>query len=212
MPAFMRAGRSPTPTSRSVPALRWLNTVLPADVRVFRAAPAPPGFDARFSALSRRYSYRVADGPVDPLRRRDTLAWNHPLDPAAMNTAAESLLGEHDFAAYCKRREGATTIRRLLALSWIRGDDGVLEATVEADAFCHSMVRALVGALLIVGEGRRPPPWPAQVLAAAVRDPAVTVVGPRGLCLERVSYPPDAELSARAAATRSIRVLTDGLS
>ncbi len=199
----------------AVPRLSWLNTVLPADVRVFAAAQAPAGFDARFSALSRRYSYRVADGPVDPLRRRDTLAWSRPLDADAMNEAAALLLGEHDFAAFCKRREGATTIRRLLALSWMRGGSNppeVLEATVEADAFCHSMVRALVGALLIVGEGRRPPSWPAQVLAAAVRDPAVTVVGPHGLCLERVELPPDAELSARAAATRTVRVRTDGLS
>jgi tRNA pseudouridine38-40 synthase len=194
----------------SVPPLRWLNTVLPADVRVFGAAPAPPGFDARFSALSRRYSYRVADAPVDPLRRRDTLAWAHTLDVDAMNEAAGLLLGEHDFAAFCKRREGATTIRRLLSLSWVRGADMVLEATVEADAFCHSMVRALVGALLAVGEGRRPAAWPGQVLAAAVRDPAVTVVPAHGLCLERVSYPPDSELQARAAATRRVRVLADG--
>jgi tRNA pseudouridine38-40 synthase len=194
----------------SVPSRRWLNAVLPADVRVFAVAEAPPGFDARFAALSRRYSYRVADAPVDPLRRRDTLAWAHDLDVDAMNDAAVLLLGEHDFAAYCKRREGATTIRRLLALSWVRGNDGVLEATVEADAFCHSMVRALVGALLAVGEGRRPVPWPGQVLASAVRDPAVTVVPPHGLCLERVSYPPDSELQARAAATRRIRVLADG--
>jgi tRNA pseudouridine38-40 synthase len=194
----------------AVPPLRWLNAVLPADVRVFGAGQAPPGFDARFSALSRRYSYRVADAPVDPLRRRDTLAWPKPLDVAAMNEAASQLLGEHDFAAFCKRREGATTIRRLLALSWARRTDGVLEATVEADAFCHSMVRALVGALLAVGEGRRPAPWPSQVLAATERDPAVTVVPPHGLCLERVQYPPDGELEARAAATRQVRVLTDG--
>ena len=125
-------------------------------MRIFGAAPASAGFDARFSALSRRYSYRVADTPVDPLRRRDTLAWPRPLDIAALNEAAGRLLGEHDFAAFCKRREGATTIRRLLSLSWARGADLVLEATVEADAFCHSMVRALVGALLAVGEGRRP--------------------------------------------------------
>jgi tRNA pseudouridine38-40 synthase len=194
----------------SVPPHRWLNAVLPADVRVFGVASAPAGFDARFSALSRRYSYRVADTPVDPLRRRDTVAWPRPLDIAALNEAAGRLLGEHDFAAFCKRREGATTIRRLLALSWARGADMVLEATVEADAFCHSMVRALVGALLAVGEGRRPATWPGQVLAAGVRDPAVTVVPAHGLCLERVNYPPDGELQARAAATRRVRVLADG--
>jgi tRNA pseudouridine38-40 synthase len=192
-----------------LPPVRWLNALLPADVRVFGVSAAPPGFDARFSALARRYSYRVADGPVDPLRRRDTLAWSHPLDADAMNAAAGLLLGEHDFAAYCKRREGATTIRRLLALGWTRGADGVLEATVEADAFCRSMVRALVGALLAVGDRRRPAEWPAHVMAAAVRHPAVTVVPPHGLCLERVSYPPDGELAARAAATRRVRELEE---
>jgi tRNA pseudouridine38-40 synthase len=191
----------------TVPSIRWLNASLPEDVRVHSAAVAATGFDARFSALSRRYSYRVSDGPVDPLRRRDTLAWSHPLDPAAMNAAAQLLTGEHDFAAYCKRREGATTIRRLITLSWSRTGDGVLEARVEADAFCHSMVRALVGALLTVGEGRRPQKWPAEVLAAAVRDSAVPVVPAHGLCLEEVRYPPEAELEARAAATRRVRVL-----
>ena len=190
----------------AVPSIRWLNAVLPEDVRVRAACEAAPGFDARFSALSRRYSYRVTDGPIDPLRRRDTLAWGHALDLAAMNAAAQLLTGEHDFAAYCKRREGATTIRRLIALTWTRATDGVLQARVEADAFCHSMVRALVGALLTVGEGRRPVPWPGEVLAAGVRDSAVPVVPAHGLCLEEVRYPPDAELAARAAATRRVRV------
>jgi tRNA pseudouridine38-40 synthase len=191
----------------SVPSIRWLNAVLPDDVRVHDVTAAAPGFDARFSALSRRYSYRVTDGPVDPLRRRDTLAWGHPLDPTVMNAAADLLTGEHDFAAYCKRREGATTIRRLIGLSWTQAADGVLEARVEADAFCHSMVRALVGALLTVGEGRRLPHWPREVLAAGVRDSAVPVVPAHGLCLEEVRYPPEAELAARATSTRRVRVL-----
>ncbi len=191
----------------SPPPIRWLNAVLPDDVRVRGVREAAPGFDARFSALSRRYSYRVTDEPADPLRRRDTLAWGHRLDVDAMNAAAQLLTGEHDFAAYCKRREGATTIRRLLALSWSRASDGVLEARVEADAFCHSMVRALVGALLTVGEGRRPVQWPGEVLATAVRDSAVPVVPAHGLCLEEVRYPPDAELASRASTTRHVRVL-----
>ena len=114
-------------------------------------------------------------------------------------------LGEHDFAAFCRRREGATTIRALRTLGWHRDDHGIAVATVVADAFCHNMVRALVGALLAVGEGRRPPGWPAAVLAAAVRDPAVRVVPPHGLCLEEVGYPPPEQLAARAAATRTVR-------
>jgi tRNA pseudouridine38-40 synthase len=189
----------------ALPPARWLNAVLPADVRVHAVTAAAPGFDARFSAMSRRYRYRVADGPVDPLRRHDTLAWHRMLDPAAMNAAAAPLRGEHDFAAYCKQREGATSIRRLLAVGWQRDAEGVLEATVEADAFCHSMVRALVGALLAVGEGRRDVGWPAQVLAAAVRDSGVLVVPAHGLCLEQVSYPPDDALAARAVLTRRVR-------
>ena len=199
-----------------VPAAAWtavrdplarLAAVLPADVRVHAVGPAPDGFDARFSALWRRYSYRVCDDPAraDPLRRHETLWSFRRLDLAVMNEAARSLVGEHDFGAFCRRREGATTIRALRVLDWRRDGEGLAVATVTADAFCHNMVRALVGALLAVGEGRRPPGWPAQVLAAAARDPAVRVVPPHGLCLEEVGYPPPAGLAARAAETRRIR-------
>jgi tRNA pseudouridine38-40 synthase len=190
--------------------LARLAAVLPADVRAHAAGPAPDGFDARFSALWRRYSYRVCDDPAraDPLRRHETLWSPRRLDLAAMNEAAASLVGEHDFAAYCRRREGATTVRTLRVLDWRRDGDGVAVATVVADAFCHNMVRALVGALLAVGEGRRPPGWPAGVLAVGVRDPAVRVVAPHGLCLEEVGYPPPPELAARAAETRRLRAIS----
>ncbi len=193
---------------------RALNGVLPPDVRVRAVTPAPEGFDARFSALSRCYVYRVTDAVPDPLRRNDTLAWPRRLDVDAMNAAAAGLLGEHDFAAYCRRREGATTIRRLLRLDWRRAEDtsddgsiapNVAEATVEADAFCHSMVRALVGAMLAVGEGRRPSGWPREVLLTAVRDPAVSVAPAHGLTLREVRYPVDDELAARAVTTRRVR-------
>ena len=187
-----------------------LAAVLPADVRVHAAGPAPDGFDARFSALWRRYSYRVCDDPAraDPLRRHETLWWPRRLDLAAMTEAAASLAGEHDFAAFCRRREGASTVRTLRVLDWRRDGDGVAVATVVADAFCHNMVRALVGALLAVGEGRRPPGWPAEVLAAGVRDPAVRVVAPHGLCLEEIGYPKPEELATRAAETRNRRTST----
>jgi tRNA pseudouridine38-40 synthase len=189
--------------------LARLAAVLPADARVHAVGPAPDKFDARFSALWRRYSYRVCDDPAraDPLRRHETLWSFRRLDVAAMNEAAQALVGEHDFAAFCRRREGATTVRALRVLDWRRDADGLAVATVVADAFCHNMVRALVGALLAVGEGRRPPGWPAGVLAAAVRDPAVRVVAPHGLCLEEVGYPPPAGLAARAAETRRLRVI-----
>jgi tRNA pseudouridine38-40 synthase len=189
--------------------VRRLNGVLPPDVRVRGATVAPEGFDARFSAVWRRYAYRVADRPeaVDPLTRGHVLAWPRRLDEDRMNEAAAALVGEHDFAAFCRRREGATTIRRLLELRWDRRPDGVLEATVRADAFCHHMVRALVGCMLAVGEGRREPGWAGEVLAAAVRDPAVTVVHPHGLTLEEVAYPADDELAAQAQAARVLRTL-----
>src|SRR6266581_1696143 len=188
-------------------AVRRLARLLPPDVRVHRLAPAPPGFDARFSAIWRRYAYRVCDDPSqgDPLVRHVTLWYRSPLDVAAMNEAARRLLGEHDFAAFCRRRDGASTVRSLLRLDGARPEPAVAEATVVADAFCHNMVRALVGALLKVGDGSRPPGWPAEVLAARVREPAVPVVGPHGLCLEAVGYPADAGLAARATAARNLR-------
>jgi len=185
--------------------VRSLNGVLPADIVVAAVSRAPAGFDARFSALGRRYSYRVADGWPDPLRRRDTLAYPHPLDLDAMNAAAETLLGEHDFAAFCRRREGATTVRSLLAFDWTRDDAGVAVARVEADAFCHSMVRSLVGALLAVGDGRRDVAWLRSLLAATRRESSVTVVAPHGLTLEEVRYPDDEQLASRADQTRRRR-------
>lgn len=189
--------------------VRRLSGVLPSNVRVFAAEPAPPGFDARFSASWRRYAYRVSDSPagVDPLRRSFILWHRRPLDLAAMNAAAAGLLGERDFAAFCRSREGATTVRTLTTLHWDRAEGGLAVATVQAEAFCHNQVRAMVGALLAVGDGRRPIDWPARVLAAGVRDSAVTVVPPHGLTLEEVGYPPDSQLADRARQARQMRTL-----
>jgi tRNA pseudouridine38-40 synthase len=183
---------------------------LPWDVRVWRVGAAPAGFDARFSAIWRRYAYRVGDHPggVDPLLRGHVLWHDRPVDVDLMNEAARLLLGEHDFAAYCKKREGATTIRRLLELRWERTADGLAVATVRADAFCHNMVRALVGAMLLVGDGHRPPGFPGEVLAGRVRHSAVNVVRPHGLTLEEVGYPADELLAARSAEARNLRTLT----
>ncbi len=187
-----------TATERT--ALRRLNGVLPPDIRVHAIGAVPASFDARFSALWRRYSYRVCDrqDSADPLRRHDTLWHRSPLDTGLMNEAAAACMGEHDFAAFCRRREGASTIRELLRLDWQRDETGVVTGTVVADAFCHNMVRALAGALLAVGDGRKPVRWIADVLAAAIRDPAVVVAPPHPLCLEQVGYPADADLAARA--------------
>lgn len=184
--------------------LRRVNGILPPDVRVRRVAPAPPGFDARFSAVWRRYVYRIADAPelVDPLQRSHVLVWSRPLEVDLLNRASAELLGQHDFAAFCKQREGATTIRTLQELTWSRDDDGLVIATVRADAFCRSMVRALVGCLLAVGDGRRDAAWAGEVLRAERRNPAVAVARARGLTLEEVAYPPDDQLASRAALTR----------
>ena len=200
VPAVCWAGAEDT-------AVRRLARLLPPDVRVHRISPAPPGFDARFAAIWRRYVYRVCDdaAAADPLSRGVTLWYRHRLDIEAMNEAARACLGEHDFAAFCRRREGASTVRALLRLDWAQTTPGLAEATVVADAFCHNMVRALVGALLGVGDGRRPVGWIAEVLAARQRDPAATVVAPHGLCLEEVRYPPDCDLAARAEITRRVR-------
>ncbi|MBT9256308.1 tRNA pseudouridine(38-40) synthase TruA [Phycicoccus sp. MAQZ13P-2] len=199
-----RSDRSPEEAART-----RLGGVLPADVVVRQVGVAPEGFDARFSALQRRYRYRVCDdaGGMDPLRRRDTVLVRDRLDVAAMDAAARSLVGLHDFAAFCKRREGASTVRTLLRYAWTRGEDGVLEATVVADAFCHSMVRALVGSVVPVGEGRHPVEWPREVLLGGVRDPRVKVMPAHGLSLEEVTYPGDEGLAARAEEARAVRVL-----
>ena len=189
--------------------LRRLAGKLPMDVRVYRADVAPEGFDARFAAVSRRYVYRVCDSIEGtlPTRRRFVLWYNRTLDLELLNEASRLLLGEHDFAAYCKKREGATTIRRLLDVRWERTRPDEVEATIEADAFCHSMVRALVAALLMAGDGRCAPVFPAEVLASGERHPSVNVLPAHGLTLEEVRYPSPAELGARVVETRKMRTL-----
>lgn len=195
------------------PALQArLEGVLPRDVVVRRVEIAPAGFDARFSALDRRYTYRVADQSAlrDPLRRGWVL-WNRrPLDVAAMDRAVRPLVGLRDFASYCKPRPGATTIRELLVMRWERPesgpDAGLAVAHVRADAFCHNMVRALVGAAIAVGEGRRPESYPAELLAERSRTNAAAVVPGHALVLEEVTYPPDADLASRADQIRARRM------
>ena len=188
-----------------------LGGLLPPDIVLHSAVPAPPGFDARFGALRRRYAYRIADAPArrDPLVRSHVLWHPRGLDVAAMRTAARDLVGHHDFEAFCKPRPGATTIRTLEIFDWERPttgpDAGLVVATVQADAFCHHMVRALVGASLAVGEHRRPVQWPGNLLAERFRDPAVGVVPACGLTLEHVEYPDATALAARAEATRAHR-------
>ena len=112
-------------------------------------------------------------------------------------------MGEHDFAAYCRRKENATTVREVTRLDWRRDPDGILVATVQADAFCQAMVRSLVGAMLVAGDGRRPVDWPGGLLARRERSSEVTVAPAHGLTLVAVGYPDDpAEYARRADLTR----------
>ena len=191
-----------------LPLVRRLGRFLPADVRVRDIGRAPAGFDARFSALRRHYAYRISLAPygVEPHLARFVTAWPRALDVDAMAAASRDLLGLHDFAAFCRHRPGATTIRDLQRLDWSREGD-LVTARVSADAFCWSMVRSLVGALLAVGEGRREPGWCATLLGAAARSSDFAAAAARGLTLIGVDYPPDDQLAERIAVTRDLRAL-----
>jgi tRNA pseudouridine38-40 synthase len=194
--------------SEFLPLVRRLARFLPADVRVVDINRAATGFDARFSALRRHYVYRLSTAPygVEPQEAHYVTAWPRPLDVEAMSVASRDLLGLHDFAAFCRQREGATTIRDLQRLQWSRDGDRVT-AYVSADAFCWSMVRSLVGALLAVGEHRREPGWCATLLTSTQRSSDFAAAPAQGLTLVGVDYPPDDELEARTKVTRDLRVV-----
>jgi tRNA pseudouridine38-40 synthase len=184
-----------------------LNRLLDTDLRVLEIEVAPEGFHARFSALRRHYKYQIVDAnkAINPLDRYDRASWYRPLELDRLNEASSLLLGEHDFAAFCKFREGATTIRTLETFHWERKADGLLVAQVVADAFCYSMVRNLVGSAVCVAEGRFEPSWIAEMLANRERISESMVFPAEGLTLEQVDYPNDTELIARAALTISRR-------
>jgi len=201
---YARGGRGDEPEFAAL--VRRLARFLPEDVRVRQIVRAPAGFDARFSALRRHYTYRLTLAPygAEPQDFRFITPWRRPLNLDAMALASRSLLGLHDFAAFCRHRPGATTIRELQRLDWVREGD-VVTAYVTADAFCWSMVRSLVGALLAVGEGRRESAWCATLLTATARSSDYSAAPARGLTLVAVDYPPDDELAARVSVTRDRR-------
>ena len=184
-----------------------LNQLLDTDLRVLELEVAPEGFHARFSALRRHYQYQIVDSnkAINPLDRYDRASWYRPLDLGRLNEASALLLGEHDFAAFCKFREGATTIRTLEIFKWERKADGLLVAQVVADAFCYSMVRNLVGSAVCVAEGRFEPSWIAEMLANRERISDSMVFPAEGLTLVQVDYPNNAELITRASLTISRR-------
>jgi tRNA pseudouridine38-40 synthase len=193
---------------------RRLNGVLGGDCVVRRISAAPPGFDARFGAIWRRYVYRISDAgvPPDPLYRYQIAQLPAEVDLARFNEVAVTLLGLKDFGAFCRGREGGSTIRTLLELSGRRVASGpmagVIECTVRADAFCHSMVRSLVGALVAVATGRRDHEWLAQVMERGTRDSTIVVMPAHGLTLEEVGYPADHELAVRVLEARAVRQLS----
>ena len=204
--AYPRSARPGEP--EFLPLVRRLGRFLPEDVRVRGIVRAPVCFGARFSALRRHYRYRLTVAPygAEPEQSRYVTPWRRPLDIDAMTTASRKLLGLNDFAAFCRHRPGATTIRDLQRLDWV-GEGQLVTAHVSADAFCWSMVRSLVGALLVVGEGRREPDWCAMLLGATGRSSAFAAAPARGLTLVGVDYPPDDQLAARVAVTRDLRTL-----
>ncbi len=176
-------------------------------VRDVRLAPAE--FDARFSAVSRSYRYRIVASPAaDPLERRTAAHVPQPLDLAAMQRVAEALVGLRDFAAFCKPREGATTIRELHEFSWHQ-EGALLTASLTADAFCHSMVRALVAACVRVGEGRLGLARAVALLDERARSPLTGLMPAHGLTLVAVGYPPDDLLAEQAERARARRRASD---
>ena len=180
-----------------------LNRILDEDVRIMNVSDAPQGFHARFSALRRYYSYKILDNNdvIAPLSRHDVASWYRPLNADRMNEASALLLGHHDFAAFCKFKVGGTTIRTLEKYEWHRSDEGLLVADVVADAFCYSMVRNLVGAVVCVADGRQSPAWIAQLLANKERVSDSLVFPARGLTLYQVDYPNNDQLLERAKIT-----------
>ena len=180
-----------------------LNRILDEDIRINNIEIAPTAFHARFSALRRYYEYRILDENkvIPPLARFNTESWYRGLDVDQMNDASALLLGTHDFAAFCKFREGATTIRTLETYKWRRDRDGYLVGDVVADAFCYSMVRNLVGAIVCVADGRKESDWISTLLENKERVSDSLVFPARGLSLYKVDYPDDAELLERAAKT-----------
>lgn len=208
-----RAGAPTTiPTDTSHIVRRRLNGLLPADLRVRQVGVAPPGFHARWSASWRRYSYLLADDPAgqDPRTRGHVLWHPRPLDVQAMDAAAAPFAGEHDFAAFCRARPGASSVRTIHDIGWRRvgrtaGATSPVEFSVRSDAFCHSMVRSLVGTFIAVGDGRWPVERPVELLAGGQRLPTIETAPAHPLTLVEVGYPRDADVAVQADQARRWR-------
>jgi tRNA pseudouridine38-40 synthase len=176
-----------------------LNQLLDEDIRVNSVSYAPSNFHARFTASARTYKYKIVDGGrvTPPLDRYDSADWFRDLDIDLMNKGSKLLLGEHDFFAFCKFREGGTTIRNLLQFDWARDEKNYLIATIKAESFRYNMVRNLVGAAVCVGEKRFEPEWMLKTLEDKVRIPDSYVFPAKGLTLVSVEYPAESEYLTR---------------
>lgn len=165
-------------------------------------------FDARFSALSRTYRYLICDDPraQDPCRL-DIARTSSPLENERMQVAAQALCGEHDFLPFAKPREGATTVRTLHSFNISRPHDGIVQVMIRADAFCHSQVRFMMGALIEIGRGKYQPKWIGELLAAGARDQRVPLADGRGLTLWEVAYPPADQYALQAQKAKVVRTL-----
>ncbi|NBQ59835.1 MAG: tRNA pseudouridine(38-40) synthase TruA [Actinobacteria bacterium] len=168
-----------------------LNQFLTDEIRVLRTAWAPVNFHARFTAQSRTYQYKIIDGGqvTAPLDRYDSVEWFRKLDINLMNLGSNLLLGEHDFFAYCKFREGGSTVKNLLKFEWHRDENSIVIGEIQANSFRYNMVRNLVGAAVCVGEGRFEPKWMKKVLDERLRVSDSYVFPAKGLTLISISYP-----------------------
>jgi tRNA pseudouridine38-40 synthase len=182
-----------------------INAILPEDISIQELEVTAADFDARFAALSRRYEYLIYQGQRNPLLRDRAHRSYLPLDVPAMNDASQALIGLHDFSAFCKKREGATTIRTLMKFDWTETADGLIKVELEADAFCYSMVRGLIGAVLAIGEGKFDKAWLENYLAGREREAHVFAAPALGLTLVDVKYPDASEYAKRIAETLQVR-------
>jgi tRNA pseudouridine38-40 synthase len=182
-----------------------INAILPEDISIQELEVTTADFDARFAALSRSYEYLIYQGQRNPLLRDRAHRSYLPLDIQAMNDASQSLIGLHDFSAFCKKREGATTIRTLMKFDWSELPDGLIKVELEADAFCYSMVRGLIGAVLAIGEGKFDKAWLENYLAGKEREAHVFAAPALGLTLVDVKYPDASEYAKRIAETLQVR-------
>ena len=167
---------------------RRLDRMVGEAISVWRVCEVPADFDARFSATGRGYRYRLVDRPIaDPRLRGIRWTVGEPLHVPSMRAAGRHLLGEHDFASFCRKAPGKHTRRALDRITVARVDEEI-HVRLAGPAFCHQMVRSIVGCLVVVGRGEREPAWLGEVLAARDRSVAARIAPPQGLTLERVTY------------------------